>query len=94
MVWRARPVICQICPLHLSTRCRRKHLPASPPNLPVHPPTQTCPPPPFPPPRQDFKQKKKIKGRLESSVLEPCRLGLDFTLMAGDSGAGVCAGVM
>lgn len=37
---------------------------------------------------QDFSQKRKLKGRMESTVLEPCRIALDFTLQAPEGGAG------
>lgn len=37
---------------------------------------------------QDFSQKRKLKGRMQSTVLEPCRLGLDFSLQAGEDPTG------
>ena len=33
--------------------------------------------------QEDVHSKRKLRGRREGSVLDPCRLALDFTLAAG-----------
>ena len=38
--------------------------------------------------QQDVHHKRKLRGQREGTVLDPCRLALDFTLDSGADGAG------